>query len=461
MTGTWAVALLLGAVILQDIRKRQAVYPSDARFCRVLMLVGSVAVWGTGVILTLPPPDAWVAPTSLPGGVEVVTPEDPRLGRLLPLARAWVGEGFFEAVPGTAERPAHIRLAEGWIVSSAGYADDVSGFGGGMELGIWLEEGGVLRAIRILDHNETPWYVERVQGWMDGLVGKSFFSDAPAGEIEIVTGATMTSDAVLRILRRTAQAVEAEGREAGVAVQSPDRAAEPVLSGVGVSLTLLVGGVGAFLLRRKPGVWRRRVWLLGVVLVAGVWWNRQYALVHVGMLLEGGMIGARPLPLVVFLLGMPLLVLLLGNVHCGWLCPFGALQELVGDVSPFARRWGSVHWIWQTVRMLKYVGLLAVVVFGVWLGWAGIFGYDILVTAFAYPPAGVAFGVAGVVVGVSGVYPRFWCRVCCPTGAWFALLGRVRMLRRWIPVPWVRHCDLGIGDAKDVDCLCCDRCRRG
>lgn len=471
MAWTLLVAILLGAAILLDRRRRLSSYPPSERLPRILLLLGGVMVWATGVVLTLPPPDALTATPHAPAdakeapqddapdGEEAKSSADPGSARLLSVAHEWVGEDACEWIEATEDHPAHIRLADGWIVSSAGYADEVTGFGGPMELAVWLDTEGILRGVRILTHNETPWYVEQVKGWMDNLVGKPLFADAPLGEVEIVTGATVTSEAVVQILRRTGRDVQAQVEDAPLAWCPHADAAPASPSTIPVLLLLVVGGVGAMLLRRWPTTWGRRLWLLAVVVVAGVWLNRQYALVHVGMLFGGGSLLLRPVPLLVFLIGMPLLVVLVENVHCGWLCPFGALQELVGDLSPVARRRAPTSRAWQVARMVKYVLLLAVLITGVWLGWEVAFGYDILDTAFAYPPARLTLALGGAALLASGVYPRFWCRVLCPTGAFFSLLGGVQVLRRWIPAPWVRECDLGVRHAKDLDCLCCDRCR--
>lgn len=151
------------------------------------------------------------------------------------------------------------------------------------------------------------------------------------------------------------------------------------------------------------------------------------------------------------------LVLFGRGTFCGWLCPFGAFQEFVGNIArklkvpqitvPYA--------IDRKLRLLKYVVL------------AGI-----IVSAFAYMPAAewlseiepfkttitlgfdrswpfVIYAVA-VLLFSAFLYKGF-CLYLCPLGATLALLGRTRTLD-WIP----RRKECG------SPCqLCAVRCRYG
>ena len=153
------------------------------------------------------------------------------------------------------------------------------------------------------------------------------------------------------------------------------------------------------------------------------------------------------------------LVLLFGNVYCGYVCPFGALSELVGDVragGPALRPEA-----WRHVRVLKY-GLLALLglLFALTRDF-GILASDPLIVFFGAQDPGWAFwlGLAGVALAF--LFPRFWCRGLCPAGAFLALLNRVQVLRRILPRTHPGRCDLGVRTPRDLDCLCCDRCNRG
>jgi polyferredoxin len=59
------------------------------------------------------------------------------------------------------------------------------------------------------------------------------------------------------------------------------------------------------------------------------------------------------------------------------------------------------------------------------------------------------------------VYVRFWCRYFCPLGAFLALGNKLALLQRLAPQRRFEHCDLGVRDEFDLDCIRCARCLTG
>ena len=125
---------------------------------------------------------------------------------------------------------------------------------------------------------------------------------------------------------------------------------------------------------------------------------------------------------------------------CGWLCPFGALQELSNRAAralkvPQVRIAWAVH---ERLWPIKYVVFLGL--FGVSLG--SLATAEVLsevepfktaiVLRFMRQWGFVAFALA--LVGAGLFVERFFCRYLCPLGAALAIPGRLRMfdwLRRY------------------------------
>jgi polyferredoxin len=199
--------------------------------------------------------------------------------------------------------------------------------------------------------------------------------------------------------------------------------------------------------------------LLASLLVMGVLFNLQYSTQHVMALLSLRSPGNWLSGSFVLVFLVPLLVLLFGNVYCGYLCPFGALQELVGDLRP--RRWATDpgKQVWRYGRSAKYGLLLLVVVLFALTRDFVVLSADPLITIFSVLRDWWALTLAALVVLLSLVFRRYWCRNLCPAGAFLALLCGVRLLKRFTPPTGPSRCDLGVRAASELDCMCCDRCR--
>lgn len=144
----------------------------------------------------------------------------------------------------------------------------------------------------------------------------------------------------------------------------------------------------------------------------------------------------------------PLIFILWGSVaaallfwargpYCGWLCPFGALQELLNRLAKWIKipqltlPWGLHERLWS----LKY--LIFLVLFGFSLhslGWAERLAEvepfkTAIILKFVRDWPFVLFAAAMLLPGL--FIERFYCRYLCPLGAALAIPGRLRMFE-WL-----------------------------
>ncbi len=121
------------------------------------------------------------------------------------------------------------------------------------------------------------------------------------------------------------------------------------------------------------------------------------------------------------------------GAFCGWLCPFGALQELTNRIAKALKvpqikiAWGVHQRLWP----IKYIIFL--VLFGVSLGslafserLAEVEPFKTaIVLHFMREWWFVLFALAMIIAGL--FVERFFCRYLCPLGAALAIPGRMRM----------------------------------
>ena len=343
----------------------------------------------------------------------------------------------------------------GFVFSTESLAGGVSGYGGPVVMAVYVSRDGTLRDLRIVQSHETPAYLESLRDWLNELPGHDTFQPAGFEGVDAVSGATMTSEAILKSLRQAGPKFASNAL--GIEV---DTAAPPVrhqLDRQFVCLSILLGI--AVVLCHIPQVWVRRGMLLATLVLTGFVWNLQYCSQQVMGILSFNLPGNWLSGSFFLVLIVPITVMLVGNVYCGYVCPFGALQELVGDLRPRKLDTDPRKSVWRYGRAVKYVLLaLVVVLFGLTRDY-GVLSADPLLTVFSPLRDHWALWLALGLVVSSFVFRRFWCRNLCPAGAFLALLGGVRILRRLMPRTGPARCDLGVQVTGELDCLFCERCK--
>jgi len=125
---------------------------------------------------------------------------------------------------------------------------------------------------------------------------------------------------------------------------------------------------------------------------------------------------------------------------CGWLCPFGALQELLNrlaqwiKIPQFRIPWGLHERLWP-IKYIIFLGLFGLSLYSVAL--AEIFAEvepfkTAIILKFVRDWPFVIYALTLLTAGL--FVERFFCRYLCPLGAALAIPGRIRMfewLRRW------------------------------
>jgi NosR/NirI family nitrous oxide reductase transcriptional regulator len=200
---------------------------------------------------------------------------------------------------------------------------------------------------------------------------------------------------------------------------------------------------------RRPVLhtWVRRAYLLFVLVWLGWYANAQLSVVNVITFTNALVTGfhwefflAAPLIFILWAASAAALLFWGRGPFCGWLCPFGALQELTNTVAKWLKvpqitvPWGLHERLWP-IKYIVFLGLFGLSLYSVDMAerFAEVEPFKTaIILKFARGWPFVLYAVALLVIGL--FIERFFCRYLCPLGAALAIPGRIRTfewLRRW------------------------------
>ncbi|MCE5196095.1 MAG: 4Fe-4S binding protein [Negativicutes bacterium] len=138
---------------------------------------------------------------------------------------------------------------------------------------------------------------------------------------------------------------------------------------------------------------------------------------------------------VLMLAGLALAVLA-GPVICGWVCPFGTVQELIGKLGRKLNGKRYNHFIPakidKVLRYLRYLVLATVVYQTAVTGkliYQGIDPYYALFNLWTDELAPAALSLLAITVIASLFVERPWCKYACPYGALLGLTNFIRIFK--------------------------------
>ncbi|MGZ5933744.1 MAG: 4Fe-4S binding protein [Rhizomicrobium sp.] len=200
---------------------------------------------------------------------------------------------------------------------------------------------------------------------------------------------------------------------------------------------------------RRPRIytWVRRAYLVFVLVWLGWYANAQLSVVNVVTFASALVTGfhwefflAAPLIFILWSATAAGLLFWGRGPFCGWLCPFGALQELTNTVAKWLKvpqitvPWGLHERLWP-IKYIIFLVLFGLSLYSVSLAetFAEVEPFKTaIILKFARSWPFVLYAVALLVIGL--FIERFFCRYLCPLGAALAIPGRMRTfewLRRW------------------------------
>ncbi len=280
------------------------------------------------------------------------------------------------------------------------------GYGGRVPLLIGVNDSLIITKIILLPNNETFDYIRAIYG--DNFIGRwegVSLEDAMDLKVDVVSGATHTSKAVIAGVRHTASSVI----KSDAAVINKANFWTTIKDVLFLTLILL----SLVMVFKKGTAKYRIIYMFLVLVIMGLILNNALSaqLLH-SWLKDGFGWRANWQSAMVFILALTISFIGKRKFYCNYLCPMGALQELTNRYTPFKKRRLPTRFKGLSVREV-YLVLIAGALL---LGFSPELSYAEPFMFFSFHIVGIGLIIFGlIVVLLSLFFTKPWCSVC-PTG---------------------------------------------
>ena len=281
----------------------------------------------------------------------------------------------------------------------------IGGFGGNLRVVVGIDQKGNIAGTELGDNYESVGFIERVrnEGFFKKWNGLSV-ADAAKAEVDTVSGATMSTRAIKSMVALNLS------KYSGSEFQANSAETEPVWLEIVVFL-LLAYSIFAFFFPQKTSKFRIfHLTLLAVVL--GFIGGFALSLESFKNWTVSASIALIPAVILASALIIP--IVSGRNFYCTFVCPFGAMQELLGRIS--LPKKNLPQKFMKGVAVFKVVLLVALYILMIFKVVTDFTVFEPF-SAFKFNAAAVpSLVITALFLIVSLFINRPWCRFFCPTG---------------------------------------------
>lgn len=324
------------------------------------------------------------------------------------------------------------------VINTAPLGKDIIGYAGTVPVKITVTDDTV-RQISVTDNEETGSFLRHAEQVTAQWTGKSL-EEAAAAEVDAVSGATYTSEAIIANVERGLQYAMLHKSAAEKAKDSPLSAKDIAAIAVALCAAILPLFV-------KNRIYRNTQYALNVA-VLGFWGGHFLSYSSMTGYMANGVLTAPVIVTLVMLVTAFAYPLAGKNAHyCSHVCPFGSLQQLCGKLRTrreselrLLAKWRPTTAVtrhmhkaltWEAegkrlslspktlktlhaMRLVLWVTLTLLIWTGAWPQWTDHEPF----AAFLYESAPwVAVCIAVTTAVLSLFVTRPYCRFVCPTGS--------------------------------------------
>ncbi len=296
------------------------------------------------------------------------------------------------------------------------------GWGGPALVSTRIDTSGYVDDVAVINHKETPAFFAQLQkkSFFEQYKGKYIADNFSIdGDVDVISGATISSLGFNKAVKESSHYLAAaefqmEFAESNFSISYTDPA----------YFILLLFALAYFGTRFRLKKYLIIVQLISVVLL-GFMLNYPLSVSHITSLLMGFFPSPdRNLIWYILLGSIGVMILFVGrNLYCAWICPFGAIQELLNKVSgislpvsPILKKMGKFS--------SGFIAWFAVCVIFISRNPA-VGSFEPFAALFSFKGFGIIWIILPVLIFSSFLIKRMWCRYFCPVG--FFLNGSCKM----------------------------------
>ncbi len=276
--------------------------------------------------------------------------------------------------------------------------------------------------IEVISHCETPSYMTKLEKkhFFEQFINMSTSAAfALNKDIDAVSGATISSTGFSDAIRKASHTIST--LVFGEQIVSFSRTWTFGFKETAVILLLLITFLGsAFKLIKL-----RFIVLMTAMVIIGFFSNFPLSISHFSSILLGYIPHPMSNLLWWLLIGGALILIILSrkNLYCAWICPFGAVQELISKVSgfklpvhPFITKHGT-----NVLHVLMFLSLGTMLYFRN----AASGNYEPFAALFKFDAYGLIWIILPLLVFSAFFWKRFYCRFFCPVGGILVLITKL------------------------------------
>lgn len=328
------------------------------------------------------------------------------------------------------------------FIESKDWVDKVYGYGGPINLQIYFSLDGLIKKINVLEHNETKEFAEVVfsEKFLSQYYNKNY-GFVVGKDIKAITGATISCKAVNEIISQCVEKVNKNLFNKNYLFKSSYTISFSELLKIIILLILFFLSIIGYIFNLSI---LRMIVMIGSIIFLGIFYFGGLSFTHIRSLIFLNFLPFKNLFFwfLIFLTFISLVIF--GRLYCGWLCPFGALSELLfrlkkfievrykkslgkeieiefiddNFIVKFLRKFENYY------RYFKYIFVFLILFFPT-LSFLEPFQY--VFVFYKFNLKSIIYSVFILVMCI--IFVRVWCRYFCPLGGFLALCSKISLFR--------------------------------